>query len=272
MLMTKHKIVRQIVGFGETFNFLSLKLFFRNPSNFRMFPNRVFREYITLAEKDGWQCKDIFSIFDEIKESRINLEVMPGKGLSNPCHELVYLALIVKSLAPANIFEIGTFRGRTALNFALNCPDDCHIYTLDLLPGAKSTIFNGANSADVALIKKSSPGSDYRGKEGSHKIEQLYGDSTKFDFTPFHNRMDIVFIDGAHDYNAVRSDTQNALKIIRPGGVIIWDDFANYGEQHGVTRAACECIPKEEIIQIAGTQLAVYRSPSNARSEQAAHR
>ena len=34
-----------------------------------------------------------------------------------------------------NIFEIGTFDGRTTLNLALNSPPGCRVYTLDLPPG-----------------------------------------------------------------------------------------------------------------------------------------
>lgn len=44
--------------------------------------------------------------------------------------------------------------------------------------------------------------------------------------------MDFVFVDGAHDYQSVRKDTENALRLLRPGGVILWHD---YGVAEGVT-------------------------------------
>ena len=40
-----------------------------------------------------------------------------------------------RALEPTCIFEIGTFRGRTAMNFALNSPETCRVFTLDLPPG-----------------------------------------------------------------------------------------------------------------------------------------
>src|SRR3712207_5275930 len=46
--------------------------------------------------------------------------------------DLVSLCLICRILKPRTIFEIGTFRGYTALHFALNTPDDARVYTLDL--------------------------------------------------------------------------------------------------------------------------------------------
>jgi predicted O-methyltransferase YrrM len=36
---------------------------------------------------------------------------------------------VTRALAPGIIFEIGTFRGRAALNFALNSPEHCRVFT-----------------------------------------------------------------------------------------------------------------------------------------------
>jgi hypothetical protein len=70
--------------------------------------------------------------------------------------------------------------------------------------------------------------------------------------------MDLVFVDGCHHYEAVMSDTTNALEILKPGGLLIWHDFANSGDYHDVTRAILDVLPAEEIFQIEDTQLAFY--------------
>ncbi|HSG98734.1 MAG TPA: class I SAM-dependent methyltransferase, partial [candidate division Zixibacteria bacterium] len=95
----------------------------------------------------------------------------------------------------------------------------------------------------------------------AHKITQLYGNSQTYDFSEFYAAMDLVFIDGAHHYDAVVNDTNNALKMIRPGGVIVWHDFANYGDYNDVTRAALDTIGADAIVQLERTQLAIYRAP-----------
>ncbi len=172
------------------------------------------------------------------------------------------LALITKAIRPQFIFEIGTYRGRTALNFALNSPPGCKVYTLDLSSKIRETASEATNYSDAWLIHASKVGIDYRGTEAEAKIEQLYGDSTVFDFSPYFAKMDIVFVDGAHHYDAARSDTQNALKMVRAGGVVIWDEFANYGNYNDVTRAVLDCVPADEVVQLADTQLAFYRSPA----------
>ena len=134
--------------------------------------------------------------------------------------------------------------------------------TLDLPPEGREALQGKTNSADAAIIANSITGVDYRGEECAVKIRQLFGDSTQFDYSPYHRRMNIVFVDGAHHYEAVVSDTKNALKLVAPSGVILWHDFANYGDYNDVTRAVVELLPLGEVIQIGATQLALYRQPA----------
>jgi hypothetical protein len=118
------------------------------------------------------------------------------------------------------------------------------------------------NAADALIIANSETGCDYRGKAFDAKIEQLYGDSQTFDFSPWAESIDIVYVDGAHHYDAVRRDTENALRMVRPGGYVLWDEFANYGDYHDVTRAVLDTLPGGTFCQVANTQLAVYRKPA----------
>jgi len=244
----------------ETGNLLSLKLLLKNPSALRTFPGFVFREYMRSVKRDRWVSKGILELFPELQETRIVLEHMAGRGIYTPLDELAYLALITKALQPSEIFEIGTFRGRTALNFALNSPDACRIYTMDLPPEGRDELSSDLGAADRGIVQASETGIDYRGKDVSSKIEQFFGDSNRFDFSPYFGGMDIVFVDGAHDYRSVRNDCENARRMIRPGGVIVWHDFANYGDYNDVTRAVLESFPPSRIVQIEDSQLAVYRS------------
>jgi predicted O-methyltransferase YrrM len=260
MLLIKNKSLRQVLGILETANVLGLKLWLKNARNARLFPGIVFRSYMSLAGDEKWACKEIFDIVEIPEGARIVIEHMHGQGISTPVEELAYMALIARALDPKRIFEIGTFRGRTALNFALNTSDDCRICTLDLPPDDRAEATRATGKADTAIIQGSVTGADYKGKDVAHKIEQLFGDSSTFDFGPYRGRMDLVFVDGAHHYEAVYSDTKNALAMCRPGGLILWHDFANYGDYNDVTRAVLDMLPGDRVIQIANTQLAAYRS------------
>jgi hypothetical protein len=70
-------------------------------------------------------------------------------------------------------------------------------------------------------------------------IDLLFGDSATFDFAPYHELIDLFFIDGAHSYEYVRSDTLHALACVRPGGVVAWHDFGRTG-LNGVSRLLLE--------------------------------
>jgi len=48
-----------------------------------------------------------------------------------------------------NIFEIGTFDGRTTLNLALNAPEGCRILTLDLAPRHEDQICAGLRGGSL---------------------------------------------------------------------------------------------------------------------------
>lgn len=259
MLLTKNKPLHLLAGAIATFNLLTLKLLIKNPSHLQTYPGRVFREYMSLVGQDQWASKDILDLFPAEGGLRITLEHLPGKGVGTPIDELAYLALITKAVQPKKVFEIGTFRGRTALNFALNAPQDAVIYTLDLAPQEKEESLGQTYQTDAEIIRQAAPGEDYRGKDGSEKIVQLYGDSTSFDFSPYYGEIDLAFVDGAHHYQAVRSDTLNALKMVKPGGYIVWHDFANFGDYNDVTRAILDTLPHEEVSEIANTQLAIYQ-------------
>jgi hypothetical protein len=77
---------------------------------------------------------------------------------------------------------------------------------------------------------------------------------------PYPDAVDLVFVDGAHYYAAVGSDTRNALRMARSGGWIVWHDFANYGDYNDVTRAMFDLLPADQIVQLEDTQLAVFRN------------
>ena len=161
-----------------------------------------------------------------------------------------------------NIFEIGTFDGRTSLNLAFSSPSNCNIYTLDLRL-EDDTKFPLA-SGESHMVEKEQSGlrfEKYRKTDRAiiAKINQLFGDSALFDFSPFYNSCSLVFVDGSHAYEYALSDTYAAMKMVKKKGVIIWHD---YGIWEGVTRALEEIEEKEKIglKNISGTSLAYWKS------------
>jgi predicted O-methyltransferase YrrM len=172
--------------------------------------------------------------------------------------ELIIIDQLIAKHSPERLFEIGTFDGRTTLNMAVNSRAGAHVYTLDL-PGeqASSTALR-IESYEKMYVEKPVSGARFIGKPCASKITQLYGDSATFDFKPYENSIDFVFVDASHSYEYVINDTRVALRLLRSGkGIIVWHDFTAWP---GVTLALNEFqkAGKElrNVVQIAGTTLA----------------
>lgn len=177
--------------------------------------------------------------------------------------ELVIINAIAANCADnTSIFEIGTFDGRTSLNLAFTSPVHCKVFTLDLKPEMETTY--PLASGERHMVEKEMSGArigKYRKSDSSitAKIEQLFGDSAGFDFSPYYNSCSLVFVDGSHAYDYVVSDTKPAIKMVKKGGVILWHD---YGIWEGVTKALEEIEKKEQLglKNISGTSLVYWKN------------
>jgi predicted O-methyltransferase YrrM len=161
--------------------------------------------------------------------------------------------------------EIGTYTGSTTLIMALNPPDDTVIHTLDLDPTMIATHEHGLG---VGGIEPFLPGEAFRSSEVAGKILQHFGDSRYYDFSGLNGTADIVLIDADHTYGFARIDSDSALRLVRPGGVIVWDDYVwepQHAECAGVTRAVNEIARERRCHRIAGTRLAVHIAPTASR-------
>lgn len=171
-------------------------------------------------------------------------------------NELVVMALTCQWLKPKVLFEFGTFNGRTTLNLAANSPADAKIYTLDLADPAAAQLAADREDADYHLLERS--GNYFRDTEFSSKIEQVWCDSALFDETGLRGQVDLLFVDGAHSYDYVRSDTTKALAMVRPGGAILWHDYCAW--YAGVFEYLHELLPNHQLKHIEGTHFAILHN------------
>lgn len=154
--------------------------------------------------------------------------------------EIAVMSKLVKRYNPKRLFEIGTFDGRTTLNLAANASADAEVYTLDLPKDKLSETDLPLETGEEKYIDKDASGVRFLGTDCQQKITQLYGDSSTFDFSPFYNTVDFLFIDGSHSYEYVLSDSKLALDLLRDEqGVILWHDYGKLWWQ-GLTTALNE--------------------------------
>jgi len=126
--------------------------------------------------------------------------------------------------------------GITTAIIASNSPD-CRIDTLDL-------------SRDARI------GSFFRERPEAERIRQHTGSSREFSFEPFHGQMDLVLIDGSHEFEDVVCDTRTAMRMLSPGGIVLWHDVGP--DWQGVVRALEMCEQSSEICRLAGTGFGFY--------------
>ena len=168
--------------------------------------------------------------------------------------ELHFLSALVKLNNSQCIFEIGTFDGFTTLHLAGNSGEEARVWTLDLPEPPGKTKFP-LSASDMSYVGKKQIGVRYRETDVERKITQLLGDSATFDFSPFWGQMDLVFVDGSHQYEYVREDSRNALKLLNGAGIVVWHDYSP--SWPGVVRAIDE-LPLP-IYRIKNTTLALLK-------------
>ena len=199
----------------------------------------------------------------EIEEGKIQLQHFLGQWGNISVEEVCKIALICSWLRPKTIFEFGTYNGMTTLQLALNSPPDCIVHTLDLDPLSPETAALDVGEIDGFLARKQGAfglpvGGYFASRPLATKVRQLLGNSLAFDFSPYHHAMDMIFVDAGHTYECVKSDTSAALRMIRPGGVILWHDYMQLLHPD-VTRHLVECsLAGYRIFHLRGTHLAVY--------------
>ena len=201
-----------------------------------------------------WKAMEAEKVFAEVNYVNMDLTV------TRPV-EVQVLATLTRHLNPKAVFEIGTYSGFTALHFAHNTAAEAKVYTLDLPADFIPASGDGKLSYDDKLVLELSQRNIhnrvYRGTPHEQKIIELFGDSKTFDYSPYHGRVDLVFIDGNHSYEYVRSDTENALKMLSKQGVIIWHDF-DYIIHRDIFKYLNQLSQERKIYAIRNTRYAVF--------------
>ncbi len=185
---------------------------------------------------DTWEApwREIFEAFPGVEHVNVAMGTIRYTNNNLDPFEQFALGAICQLRKPRRIFEIGTFDGATTMILARSAPH-ADIFTLDLPADAASAATDAIEAANAAagLV-----GARFRDKPEAERITQLFGDSRHFDFSPWHGSIDLVLVDAGHDYEFVASDTRSALRLLAPGGVIIWDDYMPYFP--GVVKAVDE--------------------------------
>lgn len=202
------------------------------------------------------------NIMPGIADQDVSLRV-PGVPIDGQVSrdELALLVGITKWIAPAKVFEFGTFDGSTTLNLAMNVPS-ATIYTIDLPEDNAKTGFPIDRINEALTPGGSKRRGSKRRFDGTEfyltlsdnsvspesPIQPIRMDSKEFDTSPYKGAIDVVFVDGAHTYEYCRSDSEKAFEMVSPNGIIIWHDYGGYTVFPGVTEYLNELARKQRCV------------------------
>lgn len=162
------------------------------------------------------------------------------------------------------IFEFGTGSGRTSYAFAVNAGPDARVTTLALAPRQAGLYQHDPDdepAAQEAALAESTGEFFYVGTPVEARIEQVFGDSKALDDSRHLDRYDLVFVDGAHSHSYVSSDSEKALRMVRPGGWVLWHDYRSprVSATRGVFDTLNELSQRLPLRHVRGTSLVVWR-------------
>ncbi len=196
------------------------------------------------AEVGGFEkrLEELFPRIFDLPLTATRLSELPAEA---SYVDLIYLCLMAKYINAQNLLEIGTLYGRTTVNLAYNTPPKARIITADL-----------GNDEPGIGKRREEVGVKFRGLPVAHKITQLLVDSTNLDLSCY-EPFGFIFIDGNHEYQAVKQDTLKCLDALRRGGILAWHD---YGLSEEVTHWLDELRVEQglEIWSLQNSVLAVY--------------
>lgn len=190
------------------------------------------------------------------------VEIYEDSSHSLTLAEITILAILIKSINPKKVLEIGTGTGYSSKVMNDNGSKEMLIYTMDLpvettsysslLGDIKPIYWN----KDIQSMKLSQ---DRLG--AISRINKLSLDSWKFSEKIAPLKFDFVFIDGCHDFKYVKNDTQESLKVMTENGFILWHDYGMLPEVSKYIDRLIKLGAKIKIIE--GTRFAIGTNDSN---------
>lgn len=163
----------------------------------------------------GLPVLELIDFFQDSSETVAPFAFLGGGSMPT---DLALIRALLRKYPTENYLEIGTWRGESVANAA---PFVRNAYTVNLPDNTIRTLHNGEEY--VRVLRQFS--------EKLPNVTHIQADSTSFDFKSLGVKFGLVFIDGDHSYNSVRTDTSHILDVLEPGGIIVWHDYTRHFDE-----------------------------------------
>jgi predicted O-methyltransferase YrrM len=169
--------------------------------------------------------------------------------------DMLLLAGLAEQTKDCLYFEIGTWRGESVATVASRAKA---CYTLCLTDQEMRKL--GMHERTIASHRLFSGDLE--------NVVQLRGDSRSFDFEGLNQKFDLIFIDGDHHYDFIKSDTEKVFRhLVHEKSVVVWHDYGFHPDQvrFEVLAAILDGVGPErskKVYQVAHTKSAIYTGKS----------
>jgi len=188
---------------------------------------------------------DIHTIFENLNNSQESLNILRDVNSRNKLkkfHEWTHILYGIRTIMGIDIkiyMEIGSYIGSSA-SLVLRNPFPTNVICIDPCNLSPSH-YGGSESQDETLLHniKNNNIHNY-----NIKLCKNYSNDPILlkHFKDTNTKVDILFIDGAHDYNGVINDWKNYNGFVNSGGYIIFDDYNDYKYSPEVKPAVDEIV------------------------------
>lgn len=182
---------------------------------------------------DGLPVVQLNDLFPNFSETLNSFSFLGGGSLPT---DIALLKSAARKFEDCKYFEIGTWRGESVCNVA-DVAKEC--YTLNLAPAQILDLTKNQKYADAHFFfSKDLP-----------NVTQLLGDSKTFDYAGLNKKFDVIFIDGNHHYDFVKSDTEKVFQnLVHEDSIVVWHDYAYSPEKvrFEILNAILDGVPASE--------------------------
>lgn len=147
-----------------------------------------------------------------------------------PEGEALWQAML-DQVTPTKILEVGSYEGRSACWLIARCPNvsitcvDTWEGGVDLTPEMMRGVEERFDRNTAEALQRSGTAHLIKCKMPSHKALPIFiADERTFDF---------IYIDGSHTAPNVLTDAVDAFRLLRVGGIMVFDDYVWHMEPDG---------------------------------------
>ncbi|MFH1004543.1 MAG: class I SAM-dependent methyltransferase [Bacteroidota bacterium] len=234
--------------------FVFLKILLTKPgiilkSLFHTVTNQSKQDYVInkYGLSNGLPVVDLLELFPNFNAEIFSYTFLNGTSTTI---DIAILKTIASSFKDCSYLEIGSWRGESLVNIA------------DVAKECVSISLSDKEMQQMKIPEKIINMQCMFSKEKKN-IEYIEHNSTTFDFSSLIKKFDLIFVDGDHAYEAVKSDTTNVFKLLKDeNSIIVWHDYGASFETvcwsvlAGILDGAPE--KRENIYHISNSLCAIY--------------